>query len=144
MHTSSRFFARSLATGALALVALTATRAAAQDAVAPAGADQHQLAPGDTASDFAAATTTAPARAAVPSLAGARAAVSAPVAAATHAPAAAMQARAGLQQSQVLMIVGGSALVVGILIGDDAGQILALGGAVVGLYGLYQYLKTNG
>lgn len=40
-----------------------------------------------------------------------------------------------------LMIVGGAALVAGLLIGDDAGALLAVGGAVVGLYGLYQYVR---
>ena len=143
MHTSTRFFARTLATGALALLALTATRADAQDAVVPAGADQHQLAPGAAASDTAATPVSAPAPAAAPSLAGARAAVSAPVAAAAHAPAAAMQARGGLQQSQILMIVGGAAIVLGLLVDNDASDVLVVVGAGVGLWGLYQYLKTN-
>jgi hypothetical protein len=39
------------------------------------------------------------------------------------------------------MIVGGAALVTGLVIGGDAGTILALGGAVVGLIGLYHYLR---
>ena len=56
---------------------------------------------------------------------------------------AALQARArnGFSQSQVLMIVGGAALLTGLIIGDDVGDILAIGGAGVGLYGLYRYLQ---
>jgi hypothetical protein len=56
---------------------------------------------------------------------------------------AALQARArnSFSQSQVLMIVGGAALITGLVIGDDVGDILAIGGAGVGLYGLYRYLQ---
>ena len=43
--------------------------------------------------------------------------------------------------SKALMIAGGAALVAGLLIGDDAGALLAVGGAVVGLYGLYLYVR---
>lgn len=39
------------------------------------------------------------------------------------------------------MIVGGAALVVGALIGDQAGTIVMVGGAGFGLYGLWLYLK---
>lgn len=39
------------------------------------------------------------------------------------------------------MAVGGAALLVGALIGGDAGTVVMAGGAVVGLYGLWQYLK---
>jgi hypothetical protein len=44
-------------------------------------------------------------------------------------------------QSKALMIVGGAALVAGLIIGDDAGALLAVGGAVVGLYGLYLFVR---
>ena len=44
-------------------------------------------------------------------------------------------------QSKALMIVGGAALVTGLIIGGDAGALLAVGGAVVGLYGLYQFVR---
>jgi hypothetical protein len=67
----------------------------------------------------------------------------APVSADEEANAVAMQRRRDLGQSQILMIVGGSAVVVGLITGDTAGQILVLGGAVVGLVGLYQYLKSR-
>lgn len=39
-----------------------------------------------------------------------------------------------------LMILGGAALITGVIIGDKAGTIIAVGGAIVGLYGLYVYL----
>jgi hypothetical protein len=39
-----------------------------------------------------------------------------------------------------LMILGGAALITGVIIGDKAGTIIAVGGALVGLYGLYVYL----
>ena len=39
-----------------------------------------------------------------------------------------------------LMILGGAALITGLIIGDNAGTVIAVGGAIVGLYGLYVYL----
>jgi hypothetical protein len=42
--------------------------------------------------------------------------------------------------SQTLMIVGGAAFVAGAIIGDDAGTVMMVAGAGVGLYGLYLYL----
>lgn len=47
----------------------------------------------------------------------------------------------GLQQSEKLMIFGGAAFIAGLLIGGDAGTVVAVGGAGVGLYGLYMYLQ---
>ena len=46
-----------------------------------------------------------------------------------------------LGQARAMMIVGGAAVVVGLVIGKDVGTLIAVSGAVVGLYGLYQYLK---
>jgi hypothetical protein len=39
-----------------------------------------------------------------------------------------------------LMVLGGAALITGLIIGDDAGTVIAVGGAIVGLYGLYVFL----
>lgn len=39
-----------------------------------------------------------------------------------------------------LMIIGGAALIGGLLIGDAAGTAIAVGGLAVGIYGLYLYL----
>lgn len=47
----------------------------------------------------------------------------------------------GLGRAAALMAVGATAVVVGILVGGDGGSLLAVGGAVVGLVGLYQYLR---
>ncbi len=49
--------------------------------------------------------------------------------------------RGGLGQAEALMIVGGAAVLVGLLIGSGAGNAIAVGGAIVGLVGLYEYLQ---
>src|SRR5918999_281845 len=54
---------------------------------------------------------------------------------------AAMQQRLGLGQARALMIVGFAGVIVGLLVGGDAGTLVAIAGAAVGLYGLYHYLK---
>ena len=40
-----------------------------------------------------------------------------------------------------LMVVGGAAIVLGAVIGGDAGTLMMIGGAGVGLWGLYHYLR---
>jgi hypothetical protein len=59
------------------------------------------------------------------------------------APAAAMVPMpAGAQSANVaLMIVGGAALVVGSVVHGDTGTIIMVGGGVIGLIGLYRYLR---
>jgi hypothetical protein len=57
----------------------------------------------------------------------------------THAPVTVAAARGS--NSAALMIVGGAAFLAGAIIGDDAGTIIMVGGAAVGLYGLYLYLQ---
>jgi len=47
----------------------------------------------------------------------------------------------GMGQPEILMIVGGAALLVGLVIGGGAGDAIAIGGGVAGLIGLYQYLQ---
>jgi hypothetical protein len=59
-------------------------------------------------------------------------------ASAEHAPAVAV-ARVG--RNPAMMIVGGAALIVGAVIGGDAGTIVMVGGALVGLVGLWNYLR---
>ena len=54
---------------------------------------------------------------------------------------AAAPRRAGYGQPIALMVVGGAALLTGLIIGDDAGTVIAVSGAVIGLVGLYQYLQ---
>jgi hypothetical protein len=47
----------------------------------------------------------------------------------------------GSAPGTALMIVGGAAILVGLVIGGGAGAAIAVGGAVAGLIGLYQYLQ---
>ena len=54
---------------------------------------------------------------------------------------AASPERKNLGQPRALMIVGAAAFVAGAIIEGDAGRILMVSGAVVGIYGLYEYLK---
>jgi len=73
-----------------------------------------------------------------PRLANARVAVHAESAPIGAAPV--IQNRSSNRNAVALMAVGGAALVIGAVIGDDAGTLVMLGGAVVGLYGLYLFL----
>jgi hypothetical protein len=92
----------------------------------------------------ATASNEAPAAAAAgPTRQGAVAGVRRAAAPAHDAAAAPAIPRTSQRQSEALMIVGGAAIVVGILVGDDLGALLAVGGAVVGLYGLYNYLMAR-
>ena len=61
-----------------------------------------------------------------------------------HAPATSTTEaapRGGYGQPVALMVVGGAALLAGLLIGGGAGTAIAIGGAVAGLIGLYQYMQ---
>ena len=60
-----------------------------------------------------------------------------------HTPAttAAPARRGGYGQPIALMVVGGAAVIVGLIIGGGAGTAIAIGGAVAGLIGLYQYMQ---
>ena len=55
--------------------------------------------------------------------------------------AAVAATRKNMGQPIALMVVGAAAIVVGAVIGGDAGTIFMIGGAVAGLIGLYQYLQ---
>ena len=57
------------------------------------------------------------------------------------ATSAAPRGNAGLGQSEAMMIVGGAAIIVGAIVGGNAGDVFMIGGAIVGLYGLYKYLQ---
>jgi hypothetical protein len=58
-------------------------------------------------------------------------------------PAALLQRRGGLSTGQKLMILGGATFLVGALVGDDAGTVIMVGGAAIGLYGLYLWLDNR-
>ena len=49
--------------------------------------------------------------------------------------------RADTRQNRALMIVGGAGMLTGLVIGGDAGGLISVGGAVVFLWGLYQFLN---
>lgn len=75
------------------------------------------------------------------SLTGLRSAVHVPQAARATSYAVAPGGALGLGQSRAMMIVGAAALVTGAVIGGDAGTLIMVGGAVIGLVGLYNYLQ---
>ena len=54
---------------------------------------------------------------------------------------AAAAPRKGYGQPVALMVVGGAAVLTGLIIDNGAGTVIAVGGAVMGLYGLYEYLQ---
>ena len=106
---------------------------AASAAVRPASAQETSFAPAPVAP--AAQLETTPA--AGPTVDAARIGVrhaEAPV-------AAAPTRRGGYGQPVALMVVGGAAVLTGLIIGGGAGSAIAVGGAIVGLVGLYQYLQ---
>jgi len=55
--------------------------------------------------------------------------------------AVSLQRRQSQSQPVALMIVGGAAIVLGIVIGGDIGLLFMIGGAVALLIGLYRYLQ---
>jgi hypothetical protein len=131
---------RSRSTLHIALAAGLVLGAASQ----PANAQQAQLAQPSQQSltpRTPPADVATPARTpAGPTMDAASVAVRQPVTTETRAPNAAPR-RAGLGQPMALMVVGGAALLAGLIIGGGAGTAIAVGGAVVGLYGLYEYLQ---
>ena len=54
--------------------------------------------------------------------------------------AQAVQARAGRRDGEILMIVGGAAILTGLLVDES---LITIAGAVVGGYGLYLYLRAT-
>jgi hypothetical protein len=50
-------------------------------------------------------------------------------------------ARMGPREGRAIALVGGAAVIAGILIGGDAGTVIAIGGAGVGLFGLYVWQR---
>lgn len=55
--------------------------------------------------------------------------------------ALARRSKSGFDHSEVLMIVGGAAVILGLVTNGGASDLLIIGGAGVGLLGLYQYLQ---
>ena len=75
-----------------------------------------------------------------PTIQAARAGITAPTPAASVA-ADAQQLETPSRESAALMIVGGAALLAGLLIGGGAGTAIAVAGTFVGLYGLWMYVR---
>ena len=114
------------------LVALVAVAASAR----PASAQESALAP---AAEPAAEARAASAPAG-PTLESSRVAARPMVqSATTTTPNAAAAANMG--RPVALMLVGFGALLAGAIIGDDVGTIFMVGGALIGLVGLYEYLR---
>jgi hypothetical protein len=131
---------------ALTTVTLVTTIGAAALGAAPLGAQQPaNLAASDTAATSAPVVLRTEAAPAGPTRDGA--AVAAQVHRAARQPTTA-DARAALAPAShphagpavALMLVGATALVIGLAVGGDAQTPLVVGGAFVGLIGLYQYL----
>jgi hypothetical protein len=143
MHRSSRRALTHLVRLSLAALVVAPTLVSAQQALADAPpAAATELLPESPASP-----TSPTSSAALPSAEAARAAAVRPVAAATaqeratSAEHAVAPRRQGLGQPVALMLVGGAALLAGLIIGGDAGTLIAVGGVVAGGIGLYQYLR---
>jgi len=60
---------------------------------------------------------------------------------AADAAAPMQEARLGAGRNIALMVVGGAALIIGAAIGGTAGILIAVTGAAVGLYGLYNFIQ---
>ena len=123
---------------AAGLVLASSAPARAQQALAP------RTPPADVAAPPRAESTPAPVESTAPSQVGptmdaASSAVRQPVS--SENPAPYQTRRAGYGQPVALMVVGGAALLAGLIIGGGAGTAIAVGGAVVGLYGLYEFLQ---
>ena len=136
MHARSRIaFTAAVAALALTVSARTAFSQQVLAAAAAPPAASQALSPRTPPADVA-----APARVAGPTVDAARAGVR-PETSKELKVSSAAQRRAGLGQPVALMVVGGAALLTGLIIGGDAGTVIAVGGALVGLYGLYEYLQ---
>ena len=146
MNVHVRFFTvaalAALAAGVTPLAAQSAAQSGldlASSPIAASGAGATALVgPAGASAVDSATTITQPTDARGPSLASAR--VAAHQASAPHGAPPVIQNRSTNRNAVALMAVGGAALVIGAVIGDDAGTLVMLGGAVVGLYGLYLFL----
>jgi hypothetical protein len=72
------------------------------------------------------------------SVAGIRAPSAAKAGASTTAAA---DTHMGAGQNIALMVVGGAAIIVGAIIGHTAGVLIAVAGAAIGLWGLYNFIQ---
>lgn len=124
---------------ALATLIVAASTTAAQDAPQPIAAAPASASVSLFASPRIAAPLPAVAASTGPSIAKVGVAY-APVARGAIAPAP-QRRTAQQRRGTTYMIVGGAMLIGGLVIGDDAGTIVALGGLGIGIYGLYLYVQ---
>ncbi len=103
-------------------------------APATAGATRPSDAPAEPATAMA---PVAP-RAAGPTARDARAGVQVAAPEVTPSPA---PRPADTSHNRAMMWVGGAALIVGAVVGGTPGTVIMVGGALVGLYGLYKFLE---
>lgn len=85
------------------------------------------------------AQSTAPVQDAGPTVTAARAGIQSLTIDAGTPPA--FESMRRMTRSETLMIVGGAIFLAGAIIGDDAGTIIMISGAAIGIWGLYQYLQ---
>ncbi|MFN2398927.1 MAG: hypothetical protein ABR543_09870 [Gemmatimonadaceae bacterium] len=78
-----------------------------------------------------------------PTIASSSSAVRMPAESVDAEPAFAASSAAAFTRSHTLMIVGGAIFLTGLIVGDDAGTAIAIGGAAIGIYGLYTYLNSR-
>jgi hypothetical protein len=135
--TSGVSMRRTVLSFALSMLVTTAVSAAAQDNTAATGSISASIAIDSTLPSTLQRTDSSVIG---PSRDGLRAGVRARTSARPDQPLTAPN-QAGLGQARAMMIVGGAALVVGAVIGHTAGTLIMVGGAVIGLVGLYQYLQ---
>jgi hypothetical protein len=145
----SNMFARTTRYALIALLAAVATTPssalAQQAALSQDVRVSQQVAPVSTAGVVAEAASITTVGAAASLLRHAESATTSrffelvPAAASTSAPA--FQDSINKGPNIAMMVVGGAALVVGLAIGGDSGNIIAVGGGVIGLLGLYRYMR---
>ncbi len=128
------------ATMVFMLFGIAAPRAThAQAASSNAAVDSARVSPDSAV--IAATNSPAIAAAAGASLTGLRAGVHAKETARPDRPAATAAESKHIGQDQAMMVVGLAGLIAGAIIGGAPGTIIMVGGAVVGLVGLYNYLQ---
>lgn len=127
MHKRSIFTSLVLGSTLLAAGSLGAQQTALTEPVAPA------------AVTTPAATTTPAAPLAGPRASSSR--LGELVTANAEQPAAPKKGEVGAGSNVALMAVGAAAVLIGLLIGGDSGTFIAIGGGVLGLYGLFRYMR---
>jgi hypothetical protein len=136
MRATSRLIIATAFAALPRLLAAQGTSPVAAFQIEPASPATQPASPAAPAASDEAAPAVTPAG---PSLAAATAGIHANVA--TTDATRAAEHHGGLGTGGALMIVGGAALIIGLIIGGSAGLIVAIAGAALGLYGLFLFLQ---